>query len=109
MAFRVHSYSGKERGLMVIGTAADLRQFGQRLVDECRAVPETEPIEWPRQVAEVPISNTTCYSLSFHLETSDGAKPKGSGLEGDLIKTAYLVLAAIGVISLVAWTVQLVL
>jgi len=109
MAFRIHAFSGKERGLMVIGTAVDLRQLGQRLIDECRDAPDTEAVDWPRHVAEAPVSNATHFSLSFHLETRDGIKPKGSGLEGDLSKTVYLVLAAIGAISVVYWAARLVL
>ena len=109
MTFRLHSYGGKERGLMVIGTAADLRELGQRLVDECRDAPNTEAVDWPRHIAEVPQSNAPNYSLSFHLETLDGIKPKGSGFQGELGKTVYLILAAIGAISVLYWAARLVL
>jgi len=109
VAFRIHHYFAKERGLMIIGTASDLRLLGQRLVDECRDASETEDIKWPRQVADVAVSNVVGYSVSFHLETHQRSEPKGNGLQSEVVKTVFFVLALVGVISLVFWGARLVL
>lgn len=108
MAFRIHHYDGKERGLMIIGTASDLRELGERLLNECRDAPEAEEVDWPRLVADVAVSNVFDYSVSFHLETRNQAQPAGNGLH-ETVKTVFFLLALVGVVSLVLWGARLVL
>jgi len=92
---------------MIIGTAADLRQLGQRLVDACRDAPETEDVAWPRHLADAPVSNAADYSVSFHLETRTRSTPKGNGLQSGIVKTVIFVLAVVGLISVLLWGARL--
>ena len=103
---RVHAYRGKECGLMLIGTATEIRSLGQGLVGACRDLPETEAINWLRRLEEFQIANRPNYSISFHLETSDGAEPKGDGFQSGLSRTVTLVLAIVGIVSVVRWVIE---
>ena len=93
---------------MIIGTASDLRELGERLRNECRDAPEAEEVEWPRKVADVVVSNAFDYSVSFHLETRNQAQPAGNGLN-EKAKTVVFFLALVGVVALVLWGARLVL
>jgi hypothetical protein len=99
MAFRIHHYDAKEHGLMIIGTASDLRELGERLLNECRDAPEAEEVEWPRHVAGVVVSNAFDYSVSFHLETRNQAQPAGNGLQNETAKTVVFLLALVGLFA----------
>jgi hypothetical protein len=68
----LHAYSGKEQGLMIIGTPASMKALGQELL---RASDDTglQPADgWPRSIAapEIvgPYKDIRGFSLSFHLK-----------------------------------------
>ena len=109
MATRIHEYSGKEKGMMIIGAASDIKYLGQCLIDSCKDMPENEKTEWPRILHNNEIRNAPDYSLSFHLETTTGDKPEGNGFQSETSKTIFLILAVIGLISIIRWTIELVL
>jgi len=109
MTMRIHEYSGKEKGLMIIGSASDIKYLGQCLIDSCNDMPESEKTEWPRTLHNLEIRNAPGYSLSFHLETTMGDKPKGNGFQSEKSKTVFLILAVIGFISIIRWAIKLVL
>ena len=93
--------------VMLIGSTTDIRSLGQRLVDACRDLPETEAVSWPRCLHELRLANVRNFSIEFHLETSDGAEPKGNGFPSDLSKTIVRILAIAGVLSVVTWVLAL--
>ena len=99
---RIHA---TRESVMLIGTATEIRSLGQRLVDACRDLPETEAINWPRGLEEFQIANRPNFSISFHLETSDGAEPKDNGFQSDLSKNIVRIFAIVGVLSIVSWVV----
>ncbi len=98
---RIHATRAR---VMLIGTATEIRSLGQRLVDACRDLPETEAINWPRGLEEFQIANRPNFSISFHLETSDGAEPKDNGFH-DLSRNIIRIFAILGVLSIVSWVV----
>lgn len=73
---RVVQYSGKENGLMLIGSATELRELGQALLKFTANAPERSPETWPPFAADVEIALHGEYSVSFHLDTTAGDNPK---------------------------------
>ena len=109
MTIRIHEYSGKENGMMIIGTASDIKNLGHRLIDSCNELPEKENVEWPRSLESLEISNIPNYSLSFHLETINETNPKGNGFKSEITKTIFFTFAFIGFISVIRWLIGLVI
>lgn len=70
---RLHRYRGRENGLMVIGTASELRSLANALLAFAADKPEKAAADWPPRAMEVPIAPD--FPLSFHLETTSGEKP----------------------------------
>ena len=67
----LHAYSGKENGLMVVGSPSAMRALGQQLVtaaDDSTAVTE----RWPKEIASPsfvgPYRDVPDFQLSFHLK-----------------------------------------
>ena len=106
---RIHQITGKEKGMMVIGEASEIRSFGSMLVESTGNLPEKENAEWPPLLAELDFTNAPGYTLSFHLETTEGAIPKSSGFHSEILKTFIFVFAIIGIISVVRWFVNVAL
>ena len=73
---RMHHYRGRENGLMVIGSASELKALGQMLVSFTESSPELSPEDWPPRISNAPLDQKSNFALSFHLETVSGAKPK---------------------------------
>lgn len=94
MTIRIHEYSGKENGMMIIGTASDIKNLGHRLIDSCNELPEKENVEWPRSLESLEISNIPNYSLSFHFIWKRSTKliRKVMGLKVKLLKPYFLLL-----------------
>ena len=72
-ALWLHMYSGKENGLMVIGSPAAMRTLGQQLVAATEnPAPASE--NWPQEIASPhivgPYSDAGDFKLSFHFAGS---------------------------------------
>ena len=70
---RLHLYRGKENGLMVMGTAAELKSLANALLAFASEKPERSTAEWPPVATEINVAPN--FLLSFHLETTRGDKP----------------------------------
>jgi hypothetical protein len=72
----LHAYSGRENGLMIIGTPAAIKSLGQRLVEASNPEAITEATSWPRAIVAPdvvgPYKDVRGFGLSFHLQ---GAEP----------------------------------
>lgn len=79
-ALWLHAYSGREAGLMVIGTSASLRALGQQLLS-ATGEQAGGATGWPPSVAEPetmgPYKDVAEFRLSFHVQ---GDGPPGGGL-----------------------------
>jgi len=70
----LHAYSGREHGLMIVGTPLSMRALAQQLLDASNpeAVAETTP--WPPVIATPPVigpyKDIRKFTLSFHLQGS---------------------------------------
>jgi len=106
---RIHQFSGKENGMMVIGKASEIRNFGKLLIEATSNLPEKEAVEWPPLVAELGFTNARSYSLSFHLETADCTNPKGNGFHSETMKIFLFGFAIVGIVSVAKWVVNIAL
>ena len=109
MTIRIHEYSGKENGMMIIGTSSEIKNLGHDLINSCNNIPETEGTEWPRSLKEIEISNAPNYYISFNLETNNKNLPKGNGFQSETTKTIYFIFVIIGVFSSIKWLANSVL
>jgi hypothetical protein len=75
---RLHRYRGKENGLMIMGTASELRTLGEALIAAAGHPPESPIPGWPVQVAGAPITSSQDFLLSFHLEASNASTPQSN-------------------------------
>ena len=75
---RLHRYRGKENGLMVIGTASELRTLGQSLLSLTDPASELSEQHWPPLLMQVVIDHSSDFQLSFHLDTVLGKEPKSN-------------------------------
>ena len=103
---RVHQYSGKEKGIMVIGSAAALNKLGQELISGTERQPELVEKEWPKMIASRELGTAPDYTISFNIETTRGNIPP-TKKESEILKTAFFVFAIIGVLATVKWMVSL--
>jgi hypothetical protein len=103
---RVHQYSGKEKGIMVIGTASALNELGHELVTRTEKHPELVEEEWPKLVASRELGTAPDYAISFHIETTRGNTPS-TKKESEILRTVFFVFAIIGVVATVKWIVSL--
>jgi|SRR4051812_34061942 hypothetical protein len=71
----LHAYSGRENGLMIIGTPAALKNLGQRLVEASNPEAITEATSWPRAIVAPdvvgPYKDVSAFGLSFHLQGTE--------------------------------------
>jgi hypothetical protein len=105
----LHAYSGRENGLMIVGTKDALHALGAQLL----TATETPAREsWPPPVATPqtvgPYAKVKNFSLSFHLEGSaplaQVAPHRPSRARG-LLYTAVAALAGVGALAIVKWVV----
>lgn len=107
----LRAYSGRENGLMVIGTAGELHRLGQQLL----AVGQFPVREgsWPAEVAHPmvigPYRDAPNFQLSFHV-AGEEPMPKSLPLvrrsPRGAITVGTLVLALIGLLSVFRWVVS---
>jgi len=102
LKFRAHEYTGREKGMMVIGSATQLQQLSELL----KAPIHTETTEWPTQVTSINIgSESNPYILSFHIENNSN-KPVSNIPRNSSpfwLLATLLPLAVIGVFAIIHW------
>jgi len=107
----LHAYSGRENGLMVVGSKDALQALGAKLI-EAKAEPSARANNWPATVATPqtvgPYTNVSDFSLSFHLEGSASLEqvvPHVPSRMRGLLNTLVAALAGIGAVAIVKWAV----
>lgn len=98
---RVHQVRGKERGLMIIGAASELRAVATRLLAALEGKPEMSSSAGPEMISEYLDVQELDQGISFHLETISGDQPKKVFGDTELGKTIVFILAIIGFIATV--------
>lgn len=102
LKLRAHEYSGRESGMMVIGTITQLQQLSELL----KAPINTETTEWPTQVASINIgSESNPYILSFHIENNSNKLlsniPRSS--RSFWLLVTLIPFAIVGVLAIINW------
>jgi hypothetical protein len=116
MPLKLRAYSGRENGLMIIGSAAELNQLGTQLLGASDPHPGPVIPNWPATVASPavtgPYSNVKDFQLSFHVSESDELPPslkitrRGAP---PLFILIVSVCALVGVVALLGEIIALVL
>jgi hypothetical protein len=111
---KAFAYTGRENGLMVVGSAEALQSLAAEI--QARAVAPQEPqVErWPHQVASTelevgPFRGSQDWRLSFHVEgvtPAEVAVPLQARGPARPLVVAVLALAAIGCFSVVRWALN---
>jgi len=107
----LHSYSGRETGLMIVGSASALRALGQDLITAADS-PPTSASPFPPQVATPavtgPFKDRPDFTLSFHLPGSSPlteVAPLRRQATPTPVFLAVAVCAVVGAITLLRWLV----
>lgn len=104
----LRAYSGRDHGLMVIGTPDELRRLGQQLivVDQFPAQEGSWPAEVARPRVVSPYVDVPEFQLSFHVA---GEVPLPTSLPlvrrqlHGAVTLSALILALIGLLSVARW------
>lgn len=75
---RLVHYAGKENGLMMIGSASELRQLGQALAAIPENAAEFSQEAWPPLVAEAHLDGDRGFVISFNQDTTARNIPKSN-------------------------------
>jgi len=108
----LHAYSGKENGLMIVGTSSSLKGLGQQLLAAAESDSKSANTPWPPQVAcpaiVGPYKNMPEFKLSFHLQGTSPLESilpiRRSGMP-TLFVVAVAICAIVGVFTIVRWFV----
>lgn len=106
----LHAYSGKENGLMVVGTPAALAALGKQLI---HLEPEPAPnAQWPPEIAKPetvgPYKDLPDFTLSFHVQGSaqlDKVVPLGRRTLRAPLFIAITICAATGAVVIARWLI----
>ena len=72
---RLHRYRGRENGVMVMGTASELKTLAEALLSFTASAPEKSPEKWPPFITRYVTDRSADFLLSFHLDTEAGNEP----------------------------------
>ena len=98
---RLHKISGKERGLMVIGSASELRALASDLLAATNGKPEKTSEDHPVMLSEfLPVKDLD-QGLSFHLETEKGDLPKTVFGDTETGTVIWFLLAIVGLVAII--------
>lgn len=109
----LHSYSGRENGLMVVGDRNALRALGQQLVAAADAEDSSPPTQgWPVEVSHPvvvgPYKDVPEFSLSFHLQDSSQTSKVLPLRRCNLPAPIFLAVTActvVGLVTIFRWAV----
>ena len=106
----LHSYAGRENGLMIIGDKEALRKLGQELIASAMHEESTSESDWPKQIAVLnsasPYTDRPDYQVSIHLQA--GVLPaallkKARSSTSTAVFLTICVLSFVGAVSLPVW------
>jgi len=106
---RVHQYTGRENGIMIIGTRTDWRCLANQLFAATENAAKKKDAAWPPLIAKSKVSGRWDYSVSFHLETESGVPKDRLVFESEVVKILVRVFAIIGLVVSVRWAASFVL
>lgn len=75
VGMRMHRYRGRENGLMIIGSAEELRELGRTLLKVENGLPDGASPEWPERVAVLAVDCAQDFLITFHLDNAKSDKP----------------------------------
>ena len=110
---RVHTYSGREAGTMIIGPASELKALAELIISSVVGKPERVEKDWPEDVLFCNVKSLedirSAYTLSFHVETLTGANPSPTirNKYGWIIFYILGTFSIIGAITLIQWLMKL--
>lgn len=102
LKFRAHEYTGRENGLMVIGTITQIQKLSELLANPSSFVSP----EWPSKIKSINIGSASSpYILSFHIEHNSNTPPQNLPRRSKLfwVIAIMLPLAVVGVIAIIGW------
>ena len=108
----IHAYTGRENGIMIIGTKDELRQFAVDLQESLEIEPKSTTPGWPQEVlvvsGESPFSDRD-YPITFHVRTEPLAailkkRPRYEPSAPVFLGISFLALA--GLVSLLRWAAR---
>jgi len=112
-SLHIHAYTGRESGIMIIGTKDELGQFAVDLQQSLEIEPKSTTPGWPYEVlvvsGESPFSERD-YPISFHVRTEPltaelKKRPRYGPSAPVFIGIAFLAL--VGLVSLPMWAAKL--
>lgn len=96
----IHQYSNKESGLMIIGSATELRKLGEQLQALTANQPDFVNKYWPQNIASIKIDHSVDFSLSFSIDTKFHTNPPSNIPPREKNKTLAFFFMAVGFISI---------
>ena len=111
---KVFTYSGRESGVMIVGSKEALGELASKLNAGLNPAPENGEKQWPQEIVDAEISigpyqESKDWYLSFHIEGSEPAEKQVPLLPGTIpLKFALVIggFAILGVISLARWVLN---
>ena len=112
-SLHIHAYSGRESGIMIIGTKEELEQFAVDLQRSIENTPESTTPGWPNEVlavaGESPFSDRK-YPITFHvriepLPPSLKMRPRHAPSAPVFLGIAFFSL--VGLVSVAKWLAEL--
>ncbi|MBC7624381.1 MAG: hypothetical protein H7232_13440 [Aeromicrobium sp.] len=108
----LHAYSGKEHGMMVVGSPAAMRTLGQQLVAAANDLaPVTE--RWPKEIASPsvvgPYRDIGDFQFSFHLRGSSPlgeVAPMGRRTLHPLVFVTVTGCTVVGAVTILRWLLE---
>jgi len=103
--FRGHEYSGRENGLMIIGSDLAI----QELVTQLNGNVKTKDTNWPHLLTSINLgTESNPYTLSFHLENDPDIPPTNIPRSTKSFSALLILVpfATLGVWSVVKWVMH---
>ena len=102
---RAHIYGSRnEEGIMLIGSAVEMRALAERLGQGLSRIGVQAAEEWPTEIAECPIEGTP-FKVSFHLDGALGVPPTNVVPRTPTIIWfwALVPLSIVGLVAIARW------
>jgi len=101
----LRAYSGRENGLMIIGTPAAMKSLGQRLIEASNPEAITEATSWPRAIVAPdvvgPYKDVPEFGLSFHLQGAEPLEKVAPFTRRNLWPPLFVLVALLTIVGLV--------
>jgi hypothetical protein len=104
---RLHNFSGKEQGAMLIGSAQELKELATSILSALEHKPDRSGSEWPptlvsRDINETDAGKVSNFDFSVHLETTSASKPSPN-LRSRVAFPILVGIAGIALWQIITW------